>query len=210
MRLGGHRPRPVDVRVIAATNADLRDAVRSGAFRDDLYWRLSALRIDLPPVRERAGDLSLLLDHHLDRLSVELGRPRAALAPDALALLLAHDWPGNVREIQHVLRYALLEGDRPIVTAADLPPDLTGRDLGLVREDFSLPPGMSLADGLARVKARVEPVWIATALAAHTGHHGRTAQALGLSRKALYEKMIRYGLQAPAVEDDSPDGGTRD
>jgi DNA-binding NtrC family response regulator len=207
MRLGGHRPRQVDARVIAATNMELREAVRSGGFREDLYWRLSALRIDVPPVRDRAGDLPLLFRHALDRLSEELGRPRATLAPDAMALLLTHDWRGNVREIQHVLRHALLnlEADRCTVSPADLPPDVTGQALGLLREDFSLPPGVSLADGLARVRGRLEPPWIASSLAAHGGHHGRTAEALGLSRKALYEKMIRYRLEVRVVKDDGPD-----
>src|SRR5262249_60893470 len=103
-RVGGIRPQPVDVRVIAATNHDVAQALASGALRRDFYHRLNVLAIALPPLRDRGADLPLLVDDMLAKACAELGRGEVTVAPDALAQLAAHDWPGNVRELKNLIR----------------------------------------------------------------------------------------------------------
>jgi DNA-binding NtrC family response regulator len=193
-RVGARRPTLVDVRVVAATNVDLEQAVERGSFRADLYFRLNALSIHLPPLRERPGDLAVLIDHCWTRLRAELQRPDVCLAAETRAALLAHDWPGNVRELEHTLRQALVNAAGSVVHVEDLPLGVPRGPSGLTPAEAPLPPGMSLSRALSEAKARAEAAWIAGALSAHEGHLGRTADALGMNRRTLHEKVLRYGL----------------
>jgi transcriptional regulator with PAS, ATPase and Fis domain len=179
-RLGGRRTVRVDARLVALTNVDLDDAVRRRAFRPDLFYRLNVVRIEVPPLRERAEDVAPLARHFLRLFAVKHGRRARQLSADALVLLAAYDWPGNVRELAHVLERAVIvaEGERVEVEA--------------------LPEAVRAAAALRRRRARrltlaeLEAEYIAETLAALGGNKSAAARALGISRKNLYEKLARY------------------
>ena len=121
-RVGGNQTLAVDVRVVATTHRDLRAMVDVGAFREDLYYRLAVLEIEVPPLRERRADVPLLVEHTLARMARELGVPPPRVSDEALDILARHPWPGNVRELENTLERALAVADRDEITAATLPP----------------------------------------------------------------------------------------
>ncbi|NMC71835.1 MAG: sigma-54-dependent Fis family transcriptional regulator [Myxococcales bacterium] len=188
-RLGGTAPVRVDIRVVAATNRDLRAAIAAGRFREDLYYRLAVVEIALPPLRDRPEDILPTAQHLLGRLRPEVP-PR--LAPETAAALALHDWPGNVRELANVLERALLFAGHGEIRPEHLPPGL--RELA-GREPHAAPgpggtgvrPGVSLE--------AVERELIEKTLRSLGGNRTRTARALGLSRRALLYKLKRYGLR---------------
>jgi transcriptional regulator with PAS, ATPase and Fis domain len=188
-RVGGERSQKVDVRIVAATNKDLGQLVADGAFRKDLFFRLSVVRATLPPLRDRSEDIPLLVDSFLDRFAGQVGAlaTRKTVHPAALARLCAYRWPGNVRELENeILRAAAFAG--PQITVADLSPHVAAGG------DGALSP--SAAEGLLlrpRVE-RLERTLINEALAQHAGNQTRAAEALGLSRFGLQKKLRRYGL----------------
>jgi two-component system nitrogen regulation response regulator GlnG len=199
-RVGGTRPLAVDVRIVAATNADLARAVEEGRFRRDLYYRLAVVPIRLPPLREREGDVVLLARHFVAKYGEQLrGRP-LALAKDAEPLLLAHAWPGNVRELQNVVQRALLKLPGARLTARDLGGLLpsTGaseRGLGGLVEsmlDAPEPEGGRYSAALASVEAPL----LAAALARTKGNQLRAAELLGMNRNTLRERMRVLGMRA--------------
>jgi DNA-binding NtrC family response regulator len=186
-RLGGTRELEVNVRLIAATNRDLEDAVRRGAFREDLYYRVAVLPIRLPPLRERGihelTDLALQL---LGELRRESGRGPASLSPEALALMSRYGWPGNIRELRNVLeRVSLLAPTTDTVLPGHLPPEIAASP--------QLPAG---DDDVGMTLEEVERRHIARVLAHHRGNRSRAARALDISRATLYEKLDRFGLSA--------------
>ena len=179
-RVGSSRTRQVDVRIISATNADLRSAVTTGRFREDLLFRLNTVEIHLPPLRDRREDIPLLAEHFLERFRQRYGKSLAGFEPGALDALLSHTWPGNVRELHHAIERAVLmaRGER-----------ITASDLGLPRDDGAAPPGleqMTLEDA--------ERHLIRKALDRAQGNVSEVARALGLSRSALYRRIQHYGL----------------
>ena len=199
-RVGGTRPLAVDVRIVAATNADLARAVEEGRFRRDLYYRLAVVPIRLPPLREREGDVVLLARYFVAKYGEQLrGRP-LALAKDAEPLLLAHVWPGNVRELQNVVQRALLKLPGARLTARDLAGLLpsTGaseRGLGGLVEsmlDAPEPEGGRYSAALASLEAPL----IAAALARTKGNQLRAAELLGMNRNTLRERMRALGMRA--------------
>jgi DNA-binding NtrC family response regulator len=123
-RVGDHTTRKTDARVIAASNRDLRDEVREGRFREDLYYRIKVVSLEMPPLRDRPGDVPMLAEHFLRKFAAEYGRPVKSLTPDCLAALTAHSWPGNVRELEHCLERAVLLSSSSALTAENLSPDL--------------------------------------------------------------------------------------
>ena len=175
-RLGGNRPITLSARVIALTNADLEKAVADGAFRDDLFYRLNVIPLVVPPLRERPGDIRPLIEHFLPQLAELHRRPHRKVSAAALALLEAYDYPGNVRELRNLLERALVQGQGPEITPADLPHRM--------RE--STPRKITLEE--------LERAYIAEVLDATRGRKGRAAEILGISRKTLLEKRKRYGL----------------
>jgi transcriptional regulator with GAF, ATPase, and Fis domain len=181
-RLGGTRPLKANVRVIAATNRDLREAVEEGAFREDLFYRLAVFDILLPPLRERRGDIPLLASAFLEDIGRSLGRPPATLTRDATDLLVTHDWPGNVRELRNALeRAAILCG-----------PGLIAREHLLLHPRRAAP---SVTDDLKSIeRGRIEQVLRET-----DGNKSRTASRLGLTRSQLYVRLRKYDLEGPAV-----------
>jgi DNA-binding NtrC family response regulator len=179
-RVGGTRPIRADVRFVAATNRDLRAAVRDGQFRLDLYYRLDVVSVTLPPLRERAGDIAPLARHFLDRCRRELKRDLADLTPQALDCLRRYAWPGNVRELENVIERAVVLADGPALTPADLPAEI--RDAaGGVRET---------ARGYHAAVEEFKRGLIVTTLRRTGGNRTRAARLLGLQRTYL-ARLIR-------------------
>jgi DNA-binding NtrC family response regulator len=171
MRVGATRPTRVDIRIVSATNRDLRAEVAEGRFREDLYYRLSGLTLRLPPLRERSGDIALLAGHFLARIT-----PRKRLSPGALERLAAYPWPGNVRELQMVIQRAAILCAKEAVGAEDVlldPPQSW--------KAAAMKSGLTLEE--------MEREYIQTVLAEHGGHRGKAAKALGIDPKTLYNKL---------------------
>ncbi|MDE3127311.1 MAG: sigma-54-dependent Fis family transcriptional regulator [Gemmatimonadota bacterium] len=178
-RVGSSRTRRVDVRILAATNADLRGEVAAGRFREDLFFRLNTVELHLPPLRERRDDIGLLATHFLQRFAAHYRRPVTGFAPEAMAALLRYGWPGNVRELAHAVERATLlaQGELMLVT------------------DFALQPAGGGAAPLEDMSLEdVERVLIQKAMARHDGNVSLAARALGLSRSALYRRLQRHAL----------------
>ena len=190
-RVGDTVTRRVDVRVIAATNAPLKEEVAAGRFRQDLLYRLRQAHLRLPPLRERAGDVPLLAAHVLRRLAAEHGLEPKPLAPDALELLCAQEWPGNIRELEHVLQSALFYARGAEIRAADLDSELVQAprgDAAPVRDLFQ--PGTPLK----RLLEGPEREILVAALAYNQGCRAATARMLDIDRTTLFNKMRRHGL----------------
>ncbi|MBI4590889.1 MAG: sigma-54-dependent Fis family transcriptional regulator [Candidatus Rokubacteria bacterium] len=194
-RVGGTKTLRVEARVIAATNRDLAAEVREGAFREDLFFRLNVLPIVLPPLRERPEDVPLLVDHFLERIARDNGRPPKRLSPEALRAIMAYPWPGNVRELEHALERAALQAEGETIAPRDLPPEVLapGEELTV-----TLP---GAAEGFKETMARVirdaEVRLIRRALAQSGGNRTEAARILGISRRALLYKLNEYNLRRP-------------
>ncbi len=198
-RLGARRPTPVDVRVIAATHRDLEERVRAGTFRQDLFWRLAVVTLELPPLRRRREDVPLLVDHLLDRFNRELGLAIRGLAPGARRLLAEYDWPGNVRELENTLCRAMVLCEGDSLAEADLPPRIRGElPEAAARSDLN---PMRLADAIAEATGRLERMMILARLAEHGGNRSAAAESLGISRKTLFNKMRQHQLSWGADEE---------
>ena len=178
-RVGASRTRRADVRLLSATNADLRDEVRQGRFREDLLFRLNTVEIHLPPLRERREDIPGLARQFLERHARRYRKPLEGFDEEALQNLLAHPWPGNVRELDHVIERSVLLARERLVRAADL---------GLRPASEGAPPLESLT------LDEVERLLIQRALQRHQGNVSDAAKTLGLSRSALYRRLERHGL----------------
>jgi len=179
-RLGSSRTRQVDVRVLSATNADLKTEVEAGRFREDLLFRLNTIEIHLPPLRERREDVPLLARHFLDKYSKRYRKTLSGFDNASMQLLLEHTWPGNVRELDHAIERAVLMCQGSQITAADLGLRSARSAGGNRLEEMSL--------------EEVESFLIRKALARHDNNVSHAADALGLSRSALYRRMQRYGI----------------
>lgn len=180
-RLGGRGEIPVDVRVVCATHRDLADMIREGSFREDLYYRLSEITIKIPPLRERPGDAVLLAQAFLERYARELGRSLKGFTADALAALEAHAWPGNVREMENLIKRAAIMADGTQITADDLGLD----SLDAEAQPFNLRQARENAERLA----------ISRALAHTGGSIAQAAELLGVTRPTLYDLMAKIGLK---------------
>jgi DNA-binding NtrC family response regulator len=180
-RLGGRRTVKVDARLIALTNVDLDEAVRRRAFRPDLFYRLNVVRIHVPPLRERREDIRKLARGFLKTYAAKHGRRALRIEPDALQLLETYDFPGNVRELAHVLERAVIVADGERVEIEHLPDS--------VRAAASLQRRREARMTLAELEA----AYIVETLAAVRGNKSEAARLLGISRKNLYEKLARYG-----------------
>jgi transcriptional regulator with PAS, ATPase and Fis domain len=177
-RVGGVKDVDADFRVLAATNRDLEQAVESGAFRQDLYYRLNVVQIDIPPLRERREDIPALAEHFLEKLCVRLNKKTSSISPEGMQLLLNHDWPGNVRELENAIERALVVGKQKRIMPEDLPIALQGS--GEASADESLDSW--------------EQSYIAAKLEHYDWNISRTAQALKIDRSTLYAKIKKYGL----------------
>ena len=180
-RLGGRGEIPVDVRVVCATHRDLAGMIREGSFREDLYYRLSEITVKIPPLRERPGDAILLAQAFLERYAREMGRPLRGFTADALGALEAHAWPGNVREMENLIKRATIMADGTQITAADL-----GLNAGSAEtQPFNLRQAREHAERLA----------VSRALAHSEGNIAHAAELLGVTRPTLYDLMAKIGMK---------------
>ncbi|MDA8231921.1 MAG: sigma-54 dependent transcriptional regulator [Magnetospirillum sp.] len=179
-RVGGLHPIKVDVRVIAATHVPLRKAVAEGRFREDLFFRLNVLTIEMPPLRQRGEDIETLAAHFAARFAQESGTPLRKLSPEAMALIRRYGWPGNIRELIASLRRAVVMAEGPWIRP----------------EDFGLPEDAAegAATSLEAARRGMEETVIRQALATHRHNVKRTAEHLGISRVTLYRLMDKHGI----------------
>jgi two-component system response regulator HupR/HoxA len=184
-RVGETRPRPVDVRFVSATNKDIEREVACGRFREDLYYRLKIITIELPPLRERKEDLILLLDHFTDEYARTLRRLRPRFSPLAMELLLAYPWPGNVRELQNeVQRCLIIAGDSPIIRE-----DLLSPKVNPGGETYT-----PASHRLSEARAAFEKRFLREALARCDFHRSRTAAEIGLTRQGLFKLLKKHQI----------------
>ncbi len=185
--VGSRRSRKVDVRILAATNKDLSELVKKGAFRQDLFYRLNVINITLPPLRERGSDVILLARRFLEKFSRELGKPVPRISEKVLELLVNYEWPGNVREVENVMQRMVVMSEGTGIEIADLPSFMR----------FSV----QHRKGLERTLAEVEGEYIRNVLESVRGNKSRAAEILGIDRKTLREKLAR-GVESPSPEKD--------
>lgn len=189
--VGGHETIRVDARVILATNQDLEELVREGKFREDLYYRVNVINIQLPPLRERRSDIPLLAEHFLKKYREEVNKPIRGFTPEAMDLLQTYHWPGNIRELENAVERAVVLARSEWITPADLPPTVRGAVPALATATAPAVRGpSSLKEALQDPERRL----ILAALEAHNWNKQRAARALGINRATLYKKMKRLGL----------------
>jgi two-component system NtrC family response regulator len=188
-RLGGTRPLRTDVRVIAATNRDLEAMIREGSFREDLYYRLNVVTIDLPPLRERREDLPLLVDTFLRRYATE-GRGVRSVSREAMDALVKYAYPGNVRELENLVHRAVVLARGQVLTTSDLPAHVVGLKAEPSPADATGSDAGSFVDRVAAFETRL----ILEALASEDGVQTRAARSLGMSERHLRYKLKKYGI----------------
>jgi len=190
-RVGSTETIEVDVRVVCATHRDLEEEIEAGRFREDLYYRLKVVEIELPALRERVEDLAALSDRFLGQVAERLDRDKKSLGSAALARLARHSWPGNVRELRNVLERAAVLASGPEISEDDL--QLSGQpEESLVPPDLDLP----FADAKRQTVETFERHYLSEALREHEGNVSRTANAIGMVRQSLQQKIRELGLKA--------------
>jgi Nif-specific regulatory protein len=189
-RVGGRRTIPVDVRVIAATNKDLEEAMSQGTFRADLYYRLKVIHIVMPPLRSMPEDIALLAVHFLEQFARELGKGRIELTSGAMHCLASYDWPGNVRELAHEMKRLVVLARGPMVAEAELSPEIRKAGKATIHTSNVRPSGMSLKGAVEELERHM----LQEALVASGYNQVHAAQRLGLSRQGLIKKLKRYGI----------------
>ncbi|HEY4885110.1 MAG TPA: sigma-54 dependent transcriptional regulator [Myxococcales bacterium] len=194
-RLGGKSEITVDVRVISATNRDLKEEIRSGRFREDLYFRLNVFHVNLAPLKERREDVPVLVQHFIDRFSKDAGKKLHGVSPQAMKLLADYAWPGNIRELRNTLERAVILCGTGIIEPEHLPSELAAG--GGESAYLKLPYGLPLRE--------IEKEYILATLSRLQNNKARTAQALGISEKTLYNKLYRYSGRGPRREDEVED-----
>jgi two-component system nitrogen regulation response regulator GlnG len=210
-RLGGHEPIRIDVRVLAATNRELEALMRDGRFREDLYYRLNVVTLNLPPLRERRRDIALLVEHFLAKYAAELGE--CGVAPEALDRLVGHDWPGNVRELENVVQRAMVMATSGVILPEHLP-------IGPVSAAASVAVDASLEEIIERklvecvrglrehasanlydlMVGLVEKPLLRAVLRETGGNQVRAAQILGINRNTLRKKLTEHGIDPDSLE----------
>ncbi len=190
-RVGSSKTLKTNTRIISATNKNLADEISNGSFREDLFYRLNVISIEVPPLRERRGDIPPLVYHFLQKYSAEVNKDVGAISDEALAVMSAYDWPGNVRELQNVIERAVVLTHSDTIEIFDLPENMrpdSGIEIPDAESGEFLP--------LRAAKAKWEKVYIEKALATHSGNISRTAASIELARKNLQEKIKQYGIDA--------------
>ena len=187
-RLGGNQTLRTDVRVISATNRDLEQRVKEGAFREDLFYRLNVVMISIPPLRERKEDITILIDHFLKRYAEENGKEIAGLSSEAQDVLLKYDYPGNVRELENIIERAVVIAREAVISVEDLP----------FRESMEeIAAGRKAEEGLLRGSIEeLEKRLIVEAMEKAGDHQSRAAELLGISERMLRYKLKKYGLKS--------------
>jgi len=187
-RLGGTKTLHIDVRMIAATNQDLRAALEQGTFREDLYYRLNVVPIEIPPLRDRKPDIPYLANHFIHKLAPDTGSQVESITDSAMDRLVEYPWPGNVRELENVIERSLVMARGKQLDAADIKLDTSARPRAAAPGELSLPEGMSLD--------RYEQELIRQALKKADGNKSQAARLLGLTRNALRYRLTQMGLES--------------
>jgi DNA-binding NtrC family response regulator len=192
-RVGGTRPIKVDVRVVAATHRNLEEEVKSGEFREDLYYRLKVVAVELPPLRERPQDIPALTQRFLEQVTERLGRDKKQISEAALAHLARHTWPGNVRELQNVIEQAAVLASAPEIRVEDL-------NLGAAAVANEPGPAefsdLAFSDAKKRAVERFEREFLLRALRDNDGNISRAAESVGMVRQSLQQKIRELGLRS--------------
>ena len=188
--VGGNKTHKVDIRLILATNQDLEEMVAEGKFRQDLYYRINVITLTQPPLRERMGDIPLLLQHYLHEFTTQTGKKVTAISEQAVQLLQRYSWPGNVRELVNIVERAVVLSKQPIIGVEDLPE--------MIRRGVNTPDGAQSRLGAANLKsalANPERQILIEALENNGWNRQNTAEMLGINRTTLYKKMKKYGIE---------------
>jgi two-component system nitrogen regulation response regulator NtrX len=189
-RVGGKETIRVEVRVLAASNQNLQEQITAGRFREDLFYRLSVIPIEVPPLRKRKEDIPALVEHFISLFSAENGRRPKTISVEALAYFLAYDWPGNVRELRNMVERLVIMAPRDVIGPEDLPPPLRTREGGMAEE-------AQKDKTLKEAREAFERAYILGELRAHEWNMTRTAERLGIERSHLYRKLKSYGITPP-------------
>ena len=192
--VGAPREESIDVRIIAATNRDLSQMVAAGTFREDLFYRLNVIQVLIPPLRERKEDIPALIDHFLSRFATRYRRERKAVERGALRTLSTYEWPGNVRQLEHVLLNAWLMSDGDEITTLDLQlpaPFRAGRTVPAASEDAPAPEAVARSAGEYKDE---EKRHILRALTACNWNRVQAAKQLGVPRRTFYRRLKEYGI----------------
>jgi two-component system NtrC family response regulator len=185
-RLGGRESIAVDVRVVCATHRDPKAQIAAGQFREDLYYRLAEIVLQIPPLRSRIGDASLLAHHFARKYAAANKRGSMSLSPEALEAIEAHGWPGNVRELESAIKRAVIMADRQQIQSADLGLAEAATDAAVLN--------------LGAIRERAEREAVVRALGRTNGNITRAAELLGVSRPTLYDLMAKAGLRGPGAD----------
>ena len=177
-RLGSNRKIPVDIRLIAATNRNLPEMVKQSLFREDLFYRINTIQIEIPPLRSRREDIPLFIDYFLKKYTTQYKQTGLTLHPQAMSKLERYDWPGNIRELQHTIEKAVILAEKNVIRATDL----------FIR------PGKAVSFSEAPKLGEVERKAIEAAITQHDGNLTAAAEQLGVSRQTLYNKLKRFNL----------------
>jgi PAS domain S-box-containing protein len=192
-RLGGLKDITVDLRIIAATNKNLREAVKEGAFRQDLYYRLNVIQLVVPPLRERQQDILPMANFFIEQYNIKFKRQIEGLSPEAEALLLAHDWPGNVRELRNAIERAMILEETAVITSASLPIAVRDAESAVMAVSAELGDEVPVSDGMSL--ADQERRLLVQALAKTGGNQTQAARILRITRDTLRYKMKKFNLR---------------
>jgi len=190
-RVGGKDTIRVDVRVLAASNQDLKEQIAQGRFREDLYYRLAVIPIEVPPLRKRKEDIPALVSYFIALFSAQNGKRAKTVSVEALAYFLAYDWPGNVRELRNMVERLVIMAPRDVIGPEDLPPPLRAKEPASGAEEIQR------EKTLKEARDTFERAFILAELRAHEGNVTRTAEKLGIERSHLYRKLKSYGITPP-------------
>ncbi|MBF0496068.1 MAG: sigma-54-dependent Fis family transcriptional regulator [Deltaproteobacteria bacterium] len=191
LRVGGVKPVRLDIRIIAATNRDLKEEVKAGHFREDLFYRLNVVTIQIPPLAERRDDVPLLISHFIEKYNQAFGKKVKGVAPATLAILMSYDFPGNVRELKNIIERAVALADDDRLQPGDLPPDIQKLELD------------SLVDSEPDTLEEIEKRYIAAVLKKSNYNKNIAAKVLGLPRTTLWRKLKKHGLDNVTEPPDS-------
>jgi len=194
-RLGGRENIPIDIRLVSASNQDLEEAVKTGGFRQDLFYRLNVVPVRLPDLKDRREDIPLLVHHFLQKFAQQHGEPARRFANEAMRVLMTHTWPGNVRELENAVEHALTMGRGEILLPEDLPVSVTAPERDIVQE--------ATLDNVPL--AEVERRYILRILEKMGGHQIKTATILGIDRRTLYRRLRQYRYAGRIPDDDEED-----
>jgi len=197
--IGAEIPIDIDIRLLAATNVDLLGEVKAGNFREDLYYRLNVVTVDLPPLRDRKGDIPLLINYFLRIYNIHHDGKPSNISPEALELLMRYSWPGNIRELENVIEQICVLSDRQKIETQDLPLDILNQVAHVPKLSYKKPIEPSKVVPLQEVVADSEQRAVERALMATHGNKKAAAKLLGVSRVTLYEKIHRYGISTQRV-----------